>query len=262
VIRLATWNVNSVRARLPVVLEWLREARPDIVLLQETKVQDAAFPRDPFADEGYNIALFGQKTYNGVAILSKFPLDDVVCGFPALGEEQEARYIEAFTGGVRVASVYVTNGQAPDSPKYERKRQFFEALRGRAQTLLIYGEALILGGDYNVAPTDADVYDPQAWHEKILCSTPERAWLQSLMDLGFTDALASQVLPSGKRPFTWWDYRGNGFPRNAGLRIDHLLLSESARTCLHEVEVQSVWRAQEKTSDHAPVMGVFRRPVS
>jgi len=255
-MKIATWNVNSIRSRLAVLLDWLREERPDIVLLQETKVEDAHFPREPLEDLGYNLGMWGQKTYNGVAILSRFPLEDLSTSLSP--ELQEARYIEAFTGGFRVASIYVPNGQEVGSPKYAVKEAFFKALQKRAQELLAYDEALILGGDYNVAPGDADVWDPQAWRERILCSTPERQWFRSLVYLGLTDAL-DHVPPDGdaKNPYTWWDYRQQGFARQHGLRIDHLLLSPLAADRLQNVQVGTFWRGVEKTSDHAPLVGVF-----
>ena len=258
-MKIATWNVNSVRARLPVVLAWLEEERPDIVLLQETKVEDSAFPREPLEDLGYNIALCGQKTYNGVAIMSRFPFDEVITRLPSWDQE-EARYIEAFTGGFRVASIYVPNGQEVDSPKYRIKETFMGTLAPHVQKLLTYDEALVLGGDYNIAPSDRDVHDPEAWHEKILCSTPERQWLRSLMYLGLTDPLDSgaQGGVGQKNPFTWWDYRAQGFTRNQGLRIDHLLLGPLAADLLQDVTVGSRWRGVDKASDHAPVVGVFK----
>ncbi|MBY0264236.1 MAG: exodeoxyribonuclease III [Holosporales bacterium] len=255
--QIATWNVNSIRMRLPLLMSWLEQRRPEIVLLQETKVEDKLFPAQPLEDLGYNTAFYGEKTYNGVAILSKFPLEEVQRGFPEEGASQQTRYLEAFTGGYRVASVYVPNGQEVGSEKYLQKKKFFEALYQRAELLLSYKERLILGGDYNVAPQDQDVYDPLTWREKILCSTPERQWFRSLLYLGFTDSLDARD-PVEKNPYTWWDYRQNSFARNSGLRIDHLLLSPEATDCLEKVFVEKDQRSQEKTSDHAPVVGIFK----
>src|SRR3990167_4737196 len=187
-LTVATWNVNSMRVRLPLLLAWLRENNPDIVLLQETKVMDEQFPREEIETLHYNIASFGQKTYNGVAILSKFPLEDVAHGLPE-GDSTQARYIEAVTGGIRVASIYVPNGTEMGSDKYVYKLKFLNHLYHHTQTLLTYDEAFVLGGDFNIAPTGMDVYDPQEWHEKILCSTPEREGLRTLLYLGLTDAL-------------------------------------------------------------------------
>ncbi len=245
---IASWNVNSIRARLDTVLNWLRSKNPDILLLQETKVQTQDFPKEPFEDLGYNLALFGQKTYNGVAILSKSPLEDVRLG---LTEDPEARYIEAFTHNIRVASVYVPNGQAKDSPKFPYKLNFFNALQTHLKTLLSYDEILVLGGDFNVAPTDLDVHDPALWHEEILCTSEERQAFQSLLHLGVSDAL--RCLHPREAFYTWWDYRGNSFRRNNGLRIDHFLVSSQALDLLEKTGVDTQERGLEKASDHAPV---------
>lgn len=251
-VTIATWNVNSIRMRIPLLLSWLREANPDIVLLQETKTTDDKFPREEIETLHYNIASFGQKSYNGVAILSKFPLEDVMYGLPD-GDSEQARYIEAVTGGVRVASIYVPNGTEMGSDKYLYKLKFLKDLYSHTQTLLTYDEAFVLGGDFNVAPTDQDVYDPQEWHERLLCSTPEREGLRALMYLGLTDALRECHLEE-KDLYTWWDYRAAMWPKNFGLRIDHLLLSPQAADLLASASVEKKIRGLEKTSDHAPVL--------
>lgn len=249
---IASWNVNSIRARLDNVLYWLRSKNPDVLLLQETKVQDPAFPKEPFEDLGYNLALFGQKTYNGVAILSKRPLEDIRLGFfKEDSKDLEARYIEAITHNVRVASVYVPNGQAKDSPKFPYKLTFLENLKGHLQSLLPYEEILVLGGDFNVAPTDLDVHDPILWHEKILCTTQERHAFQSFLHSGMFDALRS-THPDDSL-YTWWDYRANAFQRNNGLRIDHFLLSPQALDILETTGVDKDERGLQKASDHAPI---------
>lgn len=250
-INVVTWNINSIRARLPLVLDWLKEKAPDVVLLQETKVVDDQFPREEIENLHYNIVLYGQKTYNGVAILSKFPLEDVICGIPGF-EDDQARYIEAVTNGVRVASVYVPNGMAVGSDKYQYKLKFLNHLYSHVQTLLTYDEAFLLGGDFNIAPQDQDVYDPTEWHEQILCSTPEREGFRSLVYLGLTDALRA-LHPQEKDLYTWWDYRGAAWQNNEGLRIDHFLLSPQAADRLTEASVDKAVRALEKASDHAPV---------
>jgi exodeoxyribonuclease-3 len=250
-INVVTWNINSIRARLPLVLDWLKENAPDVVLLQETKVVDDQFPREEIENLNYNIALYGQKTYNGVAILSKFPLEDVVSGIPGF-EDDQARYIEAVTKGVRVASIYVPNGMAVGSDKYQYKLNFLKHLYSHVQTLLAYDEAFLLGGDFNIAPQDQDVYDPTEWHEQVLCSTPEREGFRSLLYLGLTDALRA-LHPHEKDLYTWWDYRGAAWQNNEGLRIDHFLLSPQAADHLTEVSVDKAVRALEKASDHAPV---------
>lgn len=251
-ITLATWNVNSVRSRLPLLLEWLKENTPDIVLLQETKAMDDQFPRDEIETLNYNIALHGQKTYNGVAILSKLPLEDVTKGIRGFHDEQ-ARYIEAMAGPLRVASIYVPNGTAVGSDKFAYKLNFLKHLYKHTQTLLTYDEALVLGGDFNITPSDEDVYDPQKWHEQILCSTQEREALRSIIYLGLTDTLRA-THPQAKELYTWWDYRGGAFQNDFGLRLDHLLLSPQAADHVKSCEVDKKWRAAEKTSDHAPVL--------
>lgn len=255
-LTLATWNVNSIRMRLPLLLDWLRRENPDIVLLQEIKTTNDQFPREEIELLHYNIALCGQKTYNGVAILSKFPLEDVACGIPGF-EDDQARYVEAVTHGIRVASVYVPNGMAVGTEKYQYKLDFLNHLYHHTQTLLTYGEAFVLGGDFNIAPKDQDVYDPQAWHEKILCSTPEREGLRALLYLGLTDALRA-FHPHEKELYTWWDYRGGAWQNNCGLRIDHLLLSPQAADHLQDAFVEKTMRSLDKTSDHAPVGCVLK----
>lgn len=251
-LTLATWNINSIRMRLPLLLTWLKETAPDIVLLQETKTADDQFPREAIEDLQYNIAFSGQKSYNGVAILSKFPLEDVTRGIPGF-EDDQARYIEAVTHGLRVASIYVPNGASVGSDKYDYKLMFLKHLYTHTQTLLTYDEAFILGGDFNIAPTDQDVYDPEEWHERILCSTPEREGLRSLLYLGLTDALRA-LHPQQNDLYTWWDYRGGSLQNNFGLRIDHLLLSPQAADQLKEAYVSKEVRSLEKSSDHAPVI--------
>ncbi len=248
----ATWNINSIRTRLPLLLLWLKKTNPDIVLLQEIKAVDNQFPTQEFETLGYNIAFSGQKTYNGVAILSKFPIEDIVRGIPGFKDDQ-ARYIEAVIKEVRVASVYVPNGMAVGSDKYHYKLDFLKHLYAHTQTLLTYDEAFILGGDFNIAPEEGDTYDPQEWHEKILCSTKEREGWRSLLYLGLTDALRA-LHPEDKELYTWWDYRGAAWQNNFGLRIDHFLLSPQAADRLKEAFVDRHARGVEKASDHAPVL--------
>ncbi|MBM3567914.1 MAG: exodeoxyribonuclease III [Alphaproteobacteria bacterium] len=250
-MKIASFNVNSVKARLPNVLAWLGEAKPDVCLLQETKTEDHGFPRLEFEDLGYNLALHGQKTYNGVAILSKQPLDDVVRSLPGDANDTEARYIEAFTGGIRVASVYVPNGQAVGSDKFRYKLGFLARLKTHAASLVGLEEPVAIGGDFNVAPDDADVHDPAAWRDQVLCHPEERAAFRRISHLGFTDALAA--LAPGGHAYTWWDYRAGAWPKDHGLRIDHILLSPKAADRLKSAGVDRKARGQEKASDHAPV---------
>ena len=251
-LTIASWNVNSIRARLPLLLPWLKEKSPDIVLLQETKITDDSFPYEDIGDLHYNVAISGQKSYNGVAILSKFPIEDTTIGIPGF-EDDQARYIEAVIKGIRVASVYVPNGMEVGSPKYDYKLTFLQHLYNHTRTLLTYDEALIMGGDFNIAPTDDDVYDPQEWHEKILCSTKEREALRTLMGLGLTDALRA-LFPTNTSLYTWWDYRARGWEANKGLRIDHFLLSPQAADHLRNGEIETSMRNATKASDHAPIL--------
>ncbi len=251
-LTIVTWNINSIRMRLPLLVEWLKETAPDIVLLQETKVMDDQFPKEAIEDLQYNIVMFGQKTFNGVAILSKHPIEDVTKGIPGFQDEQ-ARYIEAVIRGMRVASVYVPNGMEVGSDKYAYKLKFLTHLYQHVKTLLTYDEALAIGGDFNIAPSDQDVYDPEAWREKILCSTPEREKLRALMYLGLTDALRTMHAEE-KELYTWWDYRGGSWQNNFGMRIDHFLLSPQAADHLEFASVEKKIRGLEKSSDHAPVL--------
>lgn len=251
-INICTWNINSIRMRLPLLLTLLKEKKPDVVLLQETKVTDDQFPREEIETLNYNIALYGQKTYNGVAILSKFPIEDITTGIPGF-EDDQARYIEAVVKGMRVASVYVPNGMAVGSEKYRYKLDFLQHLKTHVQTLLPFEEAFVLGGDFNVAPQDIDVYDSKEWHEQVLCSTPEREGFRSLIYLGLTDALRT-LHPQAADLYTWWDYRGGAWQNNEGLRIDHVLLSPQAADHLRDAFVEKDIRSEDKTSDHAPVM--------
>lgn len=254
-LKIATWNVNSVRTRLPHLMFWLKESAPDIVLLQETKATNDQFPQEEIESLHYNISLHGQKSYNGVAILSKFPLEDVTRGLPGF-EDEQARYIEAVVQGMRVASVYVPNGMAVGSEKHLYKLAFLDQLYQQVQTLLTYDEKLVLGGDFNIAPWDQDVYDPQEWYERILCSTPEREKFRALLYLGLTDGLRA-AHPTQKGLYTWWDYRAGAWQNNFGLRIDHLLLSPQAADHLKDASVEKDIRALDKASDHAPVTVVM-----
>ncbi len=248
-MKIVTWNVNSVRARLPHVENFLKDEQPDVLLLQELKCESYAFPLS-LEDLGYNCAVFGQKTYNGVAILSKYPIEDIQRGIPNF-EDPTSRYIEAFTGGVRVASVYVPNGQEVGSVAYAYKLKFFEGLYDHAQYLLTLDEQIVIGGDFNVAPTDDDVYDPIAWKNQVLCTPLEREAFRKIVYAGFTDAVAQST--QGHMPYTWWNYRQGAFAKDGGLRIDHLLLSPQAADSLNNTTVHRYMRGLEKASDHAPV---------
>ena len=250
-MKIATWNVNGVRARLPRVLAWLDVARPDVVLLQETKVADEQFPAEPLEDLGYNLALVGEPGRNGVAILSKAPIEDVRKSLPGDADDPEARYIEGVVQGVRVASVYVPNGTALDSPRFPFKLRFFDRLRTHAQELLEYEEMLVIGGDYNVGPYPLDVYDAAALDGTICYHPDERAKMRALLHLGLYDAW--RIVEPRTRAYSWWDYQGRFFRANHGLRIDHLLLSPQAVDRLETCGMDAAERAAKAPSDHVPV---------
>lgn len=254
-VTVATFNVNSIKARMVNLLDWLKVQPVDILLLQETKVVNEQFPAMELEDLGYNLAIHGQKTYNGVCIASKFPLEDVITALPGDDSDEQTRYIEAVanvSGKVlRVASAYVPNGQAVDSEKFPYKLRFFERLRAHWEQQLAYREPVVLGGDFNCAPYPLDVYHPSL--DGSVCYHPaERERLRGLMHLGLYDAY--RALHPNEQRFSWWDYRGGGYERGLGLRIDHLLLSGQAMDMLQACEIDETPRAQERPSDHAPVI--------
>jgi exodeoxyribonuclease-3 len=251
-MRIATWNVNSVKARLPNVLAWLQSAAPDVCLLQELKCVNEAFPALEIEALGYNLALHGQKTYNGVAILSKRPIEDVRNGLPGDDTDEQSRYIEATISGVRIASIYLPNGNPVDSPKYPYKLGFMKRLVAHTRTLLEREETFVLGGDYNVCPTDADVYDPVGWANDALCRPESRAAFRTLLNLGLTEAFRA-LHPTAPAAWTFWDYQAGAWQRDRGLRIDHLLLSPQAADRLQACEIDREPRGREKASDHTPV---------
>jgi len=255
-MRIATWNVNSVRARLERLTGWLSEARPDVVLLQETKCLDEQFPREPLEDLGYSIAHVGQKTYNGVAILARGRIEDVHVGLGDARFDAEARVIQAQVGDWLVASVYVINGQEVGHARYHDKLAFLAALKARLAERMPLSEKVVVGGDFNVTRDDKDVHDPRAWHEKILCSTKEREALGDVLALGLTDG-GRHFHPAGG-DYTWWDFYTRAFERgNKGLRIDYLFLSPPALAACASVEVDLEARRGAKPSDHAPVVATF-----
>ena len=254
---IATWNVNSIKARLPRVVEWLATFSPDIVLLQEIKCVSEAFPAMEIEDLGYNVATAGQKTYNGVAILSKFPIEVDHTQLPGDENDEQARYIEAFTGGFRVSSIYLPNGNPTrdedgnNSEKFLYKLGWMDRLNAHVKTLLKGDEAIVLGGDYNLAPADRDVYDPKALADEALCRSESRARFRTLMNMGLTDAIAVK-LGVGSH-YTYWDYQRGAWSKDNGLRIDHLLLSPQAADRLDGAGIDKEPRGKEKASDHTPV---------
>ncbi|MDK4681015.1 exodeoxyribonuclease III [Kingella negevensis] len=255
-MKIATWNVNSLNVRLPHVIDWLADNQPDVLVLQELKLEQDKYPAATFRMMGWQTEWIGQKTYNGVAIISRHELHDVQTGLPEMPDDPQRRVIAATANGVRVINVYCVNGEALDSPKFAYKRQWFAALTNFVRDQMAKYPQLVLLGDFNIAPSDEDVYDPVKWHEHIHCSSEERAWFQTLLDLGLTDALR-HVHPTGKH-YTWWDYRGGMFPKGLGLRIDHQLISADLTARLQDVFVDTKPRALERPSDHAPLVATFK----
>jgi exodeoxyribonuclease-3 len=259
-MQIATWNVNSIRARLPRVLEWLERRKPDVVCLQEIKCVQAQFPREAIEELGYSVEIHGQKTYNGVAVLSRSPMCDVLRGFPGEAEGSEARVIGVSVGSVMVLNLYVVNGQEVGSPKYEFKLDWLARLKefidesypSQAGRL---AQKLVVTGDFNITFDDRDIHDPEAWRGKVLCSEPERDALAEIMGLGLSDAFRKFDSEAGK--YTWWDFRSRGFARGAGLRIDHFLMSDEALAACSSVVVDIEARGGEKPSDHAPVIATI-----
>lgn len=248
---IATWNVNSVRARLPRVLDWLADAKPDVALLQELKVVDELFPAAEIEDLGYNIAAHGQKTYNGVAILSRTPIEDVTRGLPGDESDEQARYIEAFTAGIRVASIYLPNGNPAPGEKFDYKIAWMDRLIDHTKELLTLEEAFVLGGDYNVCVTDDDVYNPAGWADDALCRPESRNRFRALNHLGLTNAFRALHPEPGQ--YSYWDYTGGAWQKGFGLLIDHLLLSPQAADRLNQAGIDKTPRGKEKPSDHTPV---------
>ncbi|MGM9514373.1 exodeoxyribonuclease III [Roseateles sp. DB2] len=250
-MKFATWNVNSLAVRLPQLLDWLAANPVDALVLQETKLTDDKFPTLEIGAAGYQVQWFGQKTYNGVALLSRTPALDVVKNIPGLGDEQ-ARVIAGTVDGVRVIGAYFPNGQAPDSEKFVYKMGWLEALREWVRSELKTHERLVLMGDFNIAPEDRDVYDPVAWAGQIHCTPQERAHFQDLLGLGLVDAF--RLFEQPPKSWSWWDYRNLAFRKNQGLRIDHILVSEALRAQVLACEIDKQPRRNERPSDHAPVI--------
>lgn len=253
-MKLATWNVNSLRARLPHVCDWLARAQPDVLCLQETKVTDADCPVASLREAGYHVLHAGQKSYNGVAILSRTPLADTSTAAPGLDAEQK-RYAAATVDGVRVISAYVPNGESIASAKYTFKLAWLAALRAHLEQELARYPLLAVVGDFNVAPEEQDVHDPRRWQNQVLFSQPERAALRALLDIGLVDVFRQFPQPPGS--YTWWDYRLGGFRRNLGLRIDHILCSRALAARCVACAIDTAPRALERPSDHAPVIATF-----
>ena len=250
-MKIASWNVNSLNVRLPHVLQWCASAQPDVLALQETKLEDAKFPAAALREAGYEVAFSGQKTYNGVAILARQALLDVQHGIPGFDDPQR-RILAATIGDLRVVNLYVVNGQAVGSEKYAYKLDWLAKVTAHLAEEIQRHPRLVVLGDFNIAPDDRDVHDPAAWHEQILCSTPEREALRRMQDLGLLDSFRLFHDDAGR--YSWWDYRQAAFRRNLGLRIDLVLVSEALRASCRAAAIDRTPRTWERASDHTPVL--------
>ena len=253
-MKVATWNVNSLRVRLPQVLDWLQENPVDVLSLQETKMTDDVFPVEEIREAGYHAAFAGQKTYNGVAVLSKSEAGDVITDITGL-DDPARRILGATVDGWRVLNLYVVNGKEVGDPKYDHKLQWLAKVTEHLARELSAHERFLVMGDFNIAPADEDVHDPEAWREKILCSTPEREALAAIQKLGFNDCF--RRFEQAPESFSWWDYRQGGFRRNLGLRIDLILASPAAAEQCAACHIDKTPRGWERPSDHTPVVAEF-----
>ena len=250
-MRVASWNVNSAKARLDHISDWLATDSADVLLLQEIKSQTENFPRDVFTDKGWHVAVHGQKSYNGVAIISRHPIEDVMCGLPGDADDEQARYIEATIASTRVASIYLPNGNPAPGPKFDYKLAWMDRLYARSQALLADEIPVVLGGDFNVIPQDIDCYDPPGWFGDALTRIESRAAFLKICHNGYMDALRA-LHPSGVH-YTYWDYQAGAWQRDNGVRIDHLLLSPEAGDRLVGVGIDKGPRGLERPSDHTPI---------
>ena len=253
-MKIATWNVNSLRVRLDHVCEWLESEQPDVLALQETKIRDEDFPLSSFTELGYRCAFSGQPTYNGVALITRAAPETIVTDLPGIDDPQR-RVLGATIAGVRIYNLYVPNGQSVESDKYQYKLRWLDCLRAHLGDELKSHERCIVLGDFNIAPEDRDVHDPEAWAGKVLCSDPERAALGRLLELGFTDVFRCFEQP--EQSFSWWDYRAAAFRRNRGLRIDLILATAALRKSCTECRIDVEPRRLERPSDHTPVVAEF-----
>jgi exodeoxyribonuclease-3 len=253
-MKIATFNINGVRARAVALADWLDEAQPEVALLQEIKIVDDGFPREAFEERGYNVETHGQKGFNGVAILSKLPLEDVVRGLPDGDGDDQARWIEAVVGGarpVRICSLYLPNGNPAPGPKYEYKLAWMARLQARIEDILADEEPAVIAGDFNVIPQDEDAARPEAWRNDALALPASREAFRRIVNLGLTDAY--RIRNRGPGHFTFWDYQGNAYERNDGIRIDHALLTPQAADLLLDAGIDHEIRGRPKPSDHVPV---------
>lgn len=253
-MKIATFNINGIKARMQALPTWLDEAQPDVVLLQETKSVDENFPREIFEDRGYNVETHGQKSFNGVAILSKFPLEDVVRGLPGDADDEQARWIEATVvndKAVRVCGLYLPNGNPAPGPKYDYKLAWMERLRNRAKQLIDMEEPAFMAGDYNVIPQTEDAARPEAWLKDALFLPDTRDAFRRILNLGFTEAFRARNQLPGH--YSFWDYQAGAWQRNDGIRIDHFLLTPQAADLMTDCQIDAHVRDREKPSDHVPV---------
>lgn len=254
-MKIATFNINGIKARIDALPAWLDEAAPDVALLQEIKSVDDGFPREIFEERGYNVETHGQKGFNGVAILSKRPLEDVTRGLPGDDSDEQARWIEATVMGehraLRICGLYLPNGNPAPGPKYDYKLAWMERLHTRARALLATEEPVLLGGDYNIIPQDEDAARPDAWREDALALPESRAAFRRLLNLGFTEAFRARV--QGPGHYTFWDYQAGAWNKNDGIRIDHFLLSPQAADLMTECGIDKDIRGRDKPSDHVPL---------
>ena len=254
-MKIASFNINGIKARINALPDWLDEAQPDVALLQEIKSVDEAFPREIFEDRGYRVETHGQKGFNGVAILSKLPLEDVTRGLPGDDSDEQARWIEATvmgdTGAVRVCGLYLPNGNPCPGPKYDYKLAWMERLYARAQQLLASEEPALMAGDYNIIPQDEDAKRPEAWQEDALARPESRAAWRRIVNLGFTEAF--RACHHGPGHYSFWDYQAGAWNRDDGIRIDHFLLTPQAADHLKDCQIDKDIRAREKPSDHVPI---------
>jgi exodeoxyribonuclease III len=250
-MKLATWNVNSLNVRLPRLLDWLAANQPDVIGLQETKLDDPRFPAMEIAAAGYQVSFYGQKTYNGVAILSRSPVADVMPGMPQFADDHK-RVLAASVGDIRFVCFYVPNGQSVDSDKYQYKLRWLAAATAYLREELAHHPRLAVVGDINIAPEDRDVHDPALWRGQVLCTDAERAAFRDWLGLGLKDAF--RLFEQPEKTFSWWDYRQLAFPKNHGLRIDHVLLSPALAATCTSCRIDRQARKGEKPSDHAPVV--------
>ena len=253
-MKIATFNINGIKARIAALPEWLEEAQPDVALLQEIKSVDENFPRELFEDMGYNVETHGQKSFNGVAILSKLPLEDVTRGLPGDETDEQARWIEATVVGkqaIRICGLYLPNGNPAPGPKYDYKLAWMERLQARAEALLAEEAPFLMAGDYNIIPQDEDARRPEVWQEDALARPESRAAYRRLLNLGLTEAFRARV--QGPEHYSFWDYQAGAWNKDDGIRIDHFLLSPAVADILLDCQIDKHVRAKEKPSDHVPV---------